>query len=260
MNRIKADQKYPEALEPCNITSLYKHKGSQKDFMNYRGVFRVTVFRSILDRLVYNDTYETIDSYLTDGNVGARKARNIRDNIFVLGAVTTSVINGNENAIQVQVLDVEKCFDKLWLQSTTNALYEAGMKNYLLNILFEDNVSAKIAIKMNGRLNERTIVKHVEMQGSVWGSLKCTTTMDKLNNIMLGHEDLKYRYRGDKNIEIGVLGMVDDTISISECGTSSIKKECHIKYIHRDSKINTISRKKCCYECRKTYKMQATLP
>ena len=48
MNQIKDKQQYPKALEQCNITSLYKHKGSRKDFNNYRGVFRVTVFRSIL--------------------------------------------------------------------------------------------------------------------------------------------------------------------------------------------------------------------
>ena len=54
----------------------------------------MTVFQSILDRLMYNDLYETIDTSLTDGNMGARKERNIRDNIFVLGAVINFVING----------------------------------------------------------------------------------------------------------------------------------------------------------------------
>ena len=39
MNLIKQRQQYPDALEPCNITSLYKHKGSHKDINNYRGVF-----------------------------------------------------------------------------------------------------------------------------------------------------------------------------------------------------------------------------
>ena len=34
MNRFKAEQRYPEALELCNITSLYKHKDSRKDFNN----------------------------------------------------------------------------------------------------------------------------------------------------------------------------------------------------------------------------------
>ena len=28
MNRIKSEQVFPEAIEPCNITSLYKQKGS----------------------------------------------------------------------------------------------------------------------------------------------------------------------------------------------------------------------------------------
>ena len=110
--------------------------------MNYRGVFRVTVFRSILDRLVYNDAYETIDKHLTDGNVGARRERNIRDNIFVVGAVIKSVINVGEDPIQIQVMDVEKCFDKLWLESTTNALYEDGIINELLNILHQENTNA----------------------------------------------------------------------------------------------------------------------
>ena len=84
MSLIKRQSKYPETLEQYNITTLYKNKGSRKDFLYYRGIFRVIVFRSILDRLMYNDSYPVIDQHLTDGKVGARKQRNIRDNIFVL--------------------------------------------------------------------------------------------------------------------------------------------------------------------------------
>ena len=39
MNLLKENQKYPKALETCNITAIYKHKGSHKDMNNYRGVF-----------------------------------------------------------------------------------------------------------------------------------------------------------------------------------------------------------------------------
>ena len=38
MNLLKESQKYLEALQPCNITSIYKHKGSHKDMNNYRSV------------------------------------------------------------------------------------------------------------------------------------------------------------------------------------------------------------------------------
>ena len=74
MNLIKSRQEYPKAMELCNITSLHKKK-SKNDFQNYRGIFRVSVLRSILDTLIYNSAYETIDSNLTDGNVGSRKRR-----------------------------------------------------------------------------------------------------------------------------------------------------------------------------------------
>ena len=96
---IKETQKYPEALELCNITSIYKHKGSHKDMNNFYDVFRVSVLRSILYRLIYNDSCHTIDENIRDQNVGARKNRNILDNIFVLGAVINLVINGQEDPI-----------------------------------------------------------------------------------------------------------------------------------------------------------------
>ena len=49
MNRIKLEQIFPEVLEICNISSIYKLKGKRNDFDSYRGIFRVTIFRSILD-------------------------------------------------------------------------------------------------------------------------------------------------------------------------------------------------------------------
>ena len=73
MNKIKKEQIYPECLELCNITSIFKKKGSKHDYNNYRGVFRVLIFRTILERLIYNDEYLNIDTNLTDANVGARK-------------------------------------------------------------------------------------------------------------------------------------------------------------------------------------------
>ena len=53
MNKIKAEQKFPEALELCDISSIYKNKGARNNFENYRGIFRVPILRSILDRLIY---------------------------------------------------------------------------------------------------------------------------------------------------------------------------------------------------------------
>ena len=39
MNRIKFEQIFPEFLEICNISSIYKLKGRRNDSDSYRGIF-----------------------------------------------------------------------------------------------------------------------------------------------------------------------------------------------------------------------------
>ena len=89
----------------CNISSIWKCKGPRNNFESYRGIFRVTIFRSILDKLIYNDEYYKLDKNLTDANVGARKNRSIRNDIFVLSAIMNS-IKGKEKALDFQVYEM----------------------------------------------------------------------------------------------------------------------------------------------------------
>ena len=81
----------------------------------------MSVIRSIMDRLLYIDSYKTIDNNLTDANVGARKERSVRDNISVISAVTSLVLAGASRPIQVEVMDVVKCYYKLWLEAGISA-------------------------------------------------------------------------------------------------------------------------------------------
>ena len=194
---------------------------------------------------MYNSAYPIIDENMTDGNVGCRKERSARDNIFVMGAVTNSIINGKCKPIQAQVMDIKTCFDKLWLEAALNALYENGLQNDMLNLLFIENKTTNIAIKVNNILSKRTNVTNVIMQGSVWGGLKCTSQMDILNKICNENENLQYRYKSDPNITIGVRGMVDDTLALAECGNPSILKNTTVNsfvetkrlQMHRDKSV-----------------------
>ena len=238
-------------MKKCNVTAIHKKK-SKSDLCDYRGVLRVHVLRSILDRLTYNGLYYTIDNNLLDGNTGARKHRSVRDNIFVISAITTLVINGSSPAIQVQVMDQKTCFDKLWLQSCVNTLYKAGITDEKLNLLCIENQEA------NNQLTMKVSVKDIVMQGSVWGSLKCTISMDGLNKLALSDKSLQYKYKGDPNVPIGVLGFVDDTLGISECGNNAIRKNSVIKSFietqrqelsKEKSFVVHISRKKCTVPC-----------
>ena len=168
MNKIKDNpQEYPTSLDLCNITSNYKHKGDKNDFDSYRGVFRTTTLRNILDRLIYEDEYHTVDDNLTDCNVGSRKKRNIRDNLFVINAIMNSSKKGDDEACDVCVYDVRKCFDSLWMFECINDLYESGLKNNKLCLIFHSNKNARVAIKTPSGLSDRFTINKKVMQGTV---------------------------------------------------------------------------------------------
>jgi hypothetical protein len=120
MNRIKDELTFPSPMDVCNVTNLYKNKGSEQHFDSYHGIFRTPVLRNILDKLIYEDEYEEIDDNLTYCNVGARKRRNVRDNLFVINAIMNASKQDPKQALDVNVYDVKKCYDLLWLEETIN--------------------------------------------------------------------------------------------------------------------------------------------
>ena len=189
--RIKENNEFPEALRLCDITSIFK-KGKGNNFNNYRGVFRVMILRSILDRLVYNDIYPVVDGNLTYANVGSRKGRNVRDNLFVLYAVMNSIKTGGEDACDISVYDVVKCFDSLWNQECLNDLWDAGCTDDKLSILAKGNESALVAIKTPEGCTKRTTMTNIIMQGTVNAGLFCTATMDKLAKTAYADKRLLY--------------------------------------------------------------------
>ena len=240
MNNIKSQQKVPKSLKLCNITSLYKNKGSKKEFENYRGIFRVTILRTVLDKLIYNDEYPTIDENMSDSNVGARKNRNIRDNIFVINAITNHTVKRKVKDIDIQIFDAYKCFDKLWAKECLNDVFENGFQNNKLPLLVKENEDAQVAIKTSTGLTRRVSISNVIMQGTVWGSLFCTSTMDMLGKEAYKQPEHLYKYHG---VPIPPLGMVDDIISVSSVeNTSTINMLINRFIEHKKLKL---SEQKC---------------
>ena len=207
-----------------------------------RGIFRVTIFRSILDRLIYNDEYENLNNNLTDCNVGARKERNIRDNIFVINAIMNSVRNNNDDGIDCQVYDVEKCFDNLWVQEVINSLYDAGLNNDKLPLLFLENQTAQVAVKTSAGISKRINIHNIIMQGSVWGSICCVVLMDKLGKLVYENPGLLYYYKGV--VATPPLQMVDDVLGIQTCSRKSRRINGVINTFMEVEKLS-LSRKKC---------------
>ena len=128
--------------------------------------------------------------------MGATKGRNIRDNLFVLNAIANSVTRGKEEPCEVGIYDAEKCFDSLWAQEVINDLYEAGCTDDKLVLIHQGLLKVRVAVKMSHGISERIDIENVIMQGGVFGSLPCTTSIDQLAKEIYSKPELLYMYKG----------------------------------------------------------------
>ena len=222
-NLMKRQQVYPKIFQSANISSFYKKKGDKSDLNNDRGVFNVVKIRSILDKLIYNDIYSTVDSSMSSSNIGARRNRNIRDHLFVINGILNDVQQNKKNTggVDLGIYDIAKCFDKMWYRETANDIYKAGVQDDKFILIANSNKQSQVAVKTPwGGLTNRIELKELEMQGTVISNIKCSVQIDSLGKDCLTESKGIYKYKDC--ISIPPLSMVDDVITVSSCGVDSI--------------------------------------
>ena len=62
---------------------------------------------------------------MSDCNVGGRKNRSIRDNLFIINAVINDALLYQQVEIDIQFYDLSQCFDSQWYEETMNDLWES---------------------------------------------------------------------------------------------------------------------------------------
>ena len=123
-----------------------------------------------------------------------------------------------------------------------NCLYEAGLSNDKLPLLFLENSIAKVAVKSSGGISNRESIRNIIMQGSKFGSLGCVVLMDKLGQQLYRNPDMLFYYKG--LVPTPPLQMVDDVLGIQKCSKKSVKLNNIINTFIELEKLN-LSRKKC---------------
>ena len=224
LNLIKRSQIYPSIFQKSTITSIWKGKGSKRDLENDRGIFNVAKVRSILDKLIYNDIYSVIDNEMSSSNIGARKKRNIRDHLFVINAILNDALHApTKRAIDLQIYDVKKCFDKLEFFNTANDLYRAGVKNDKFVTICNSNKSCEVSVKLPwGTNSQSTILSNIEMQGTVLAPLKCSLSIDRIGKEALEqHHSNLFKYKNC--VTIPPLAMIDDVLAVTDCSLNAVK-------------------------------------
>ena len=227
-NRIREKSFIPDFVELADVATIYKGKGEKCDLRNDRGIFLVTVFRSILMRLIYLDKYDELDYSMSDSQVGARRGKSVRNHIWVLNGVICDVLSSKKKApVDLQIFDYKQCFDSLWLQECMNDVYKGGIQDDKFSLLYNVNTRVNVSVKTPVGKTQRGIITNAIIQGDVFGPMLCGKQVDEIGKECIDERKYTYKYKGE--VDIPPLSMLDDLISISECGHKTYMAHSYIK-------------------------------
>ena len=91
-------------------------------------------------------------------------------------------------------------------------------------------------------MTTRVNIPNIIMQGTVWGSMFCTTTIDQLSQKSYTEETLLYKYKGE--VSVPPLGMVDYVLTIQKCGTTSMAINSEVNAFFEQKKLK-LAENKC---------------
>jgi hypothetical protein len=139
---------------------------------------------------------EIIDRNMSDSNVGARRNKSIRNHIFVINGIINDVLSSKtKKPIDIQIMDNMQCFDSMWLEETMNDLYEAGVTDDNLAILYETNKEVNVAVNTPNGLTVREKINKIILQGDVFGPIECSVTVDSFGKECLSEDKYLYHYK-----------------------------------------------------------------
>ena len=242
-NAVEIEILVPLLMHLADISSIYKRKGSKKCLENDRGIFVLGVLRKILDKLLYVDLYPELEENMSNSNIGAMRKKNIRNHLYVTYGIINSVMQGEAPNVDIQIFDLRKCFDVLWLEDVMNDLFEALPNsgcNDKLALLYKLCSENKVSVKTPVGQTERVNMPKIVMQGGSWGPIQCSNSIDKIGKGCEANHEHLYLYKSLVNVP--VLSMVDDMLALSTCGQDSISLNTHINTHIELKNLNLYSR------------------
>ena len=135
-------------MKNATISTIPK-SGSKFELKNERGIFVLSAIRTIFMKLLYNTKSMIIDQNMSDSNVGGWNF------ILILNDVIHETLSSkHKNPVVLQICDYKQMFDSMDLEESISDLYDSGIKDDTLALLYNANKNNKVKVKTPSGLSE----------------------------------------------------------------------------------------------------------
>ena len=197
-------------------------------------------------KILFNRKSHIIDSNMSDSNVGGRPDKSCINHIWVInGIIHEHLSSVRREPIVIQQYDFSQMFDGMELSEALSDLYNSGIEDDTLHMLYAANKSVGVRVKTSFGLTEEVQLDEVVLQGEVWGPILAANQVDTFGKEMLDEEaSFMYKYKG--YVPVPILGQIDDTIGITLAGYKASQMNSYIN-IKTADKYLQFGQDKCKY-------------
>ena len=98
---------------------------------------------------------------MSDCQMGGRKRKGCRNNIFIVNGIIHDVMSSKKKeAVALQIYDYKQMFDAINLEQAANDIFDAGVNDDNLILLYKANEDVKMAVNTPYGLTERQTIKN----------------------------------------------------------------------------------------------------
>ena len=235
MNAIKKSKYIPDEWNTMWIRTLKKKKGTSKKLDNYRGIFIVPILSIIFEKLLKNRLSNTLEENISKFQNGGMKGKGVLDNLFIIrGIINHAKYLGKE--LWLTFYDIEKCFDSLWLEDCINSLWDMGVRNDILSLIYLMNKEARVTVKTPVGDTDPILLTNLVKQGTVLGPVLNNCSLNKMSTHSTG-----YNFG---SVQLKPLEFVDDIADPSREKASAIASNSVLEAIQHEKRIS-FSAEKC---------------
>ena len=235
MNSIKTFKILPFELSKTWITTLKKKKGSYKKLKNYKGIFLVKILSIIFEKLLKNRINKLLQQNISKFQNGGMKGEGVVDSLFILMATVNHATYLSKELL-ITFYDIEKCFDSLWFEDCINSLWDLGVKDGTLFLIYLINTQASVKIKTPMGDTYPLILSNLVMQGTVFGPALNNCSLDRFSK-----ESFGYNFG---SVGIKPLEFVDDIANPSNSRQTAVLSNKLSENIQHERRVN-FSAEKC---------------
>ena len=136
----------------------------------------------------------------------------------------------------IQIFDYAQMFDSMSLEEAVNDLYDVGVQDDTLPLLYEANQNIEMSAKtQQSGLTETQPITSVVLQGDTWGPALASNQVDTIEKEC--QEEGKYQFLYKDSVPVGILGMVDDLVGISEAGYKAQELNAYVNTKTAEKKL-----------------------